>query len=80
MCDIRGRGFESILLVGESDLDFLVEYACTKHDVLYLSADPVEEDSVYYLYSEDYIPDAPAADSAPLETVENRGFLQVYLV
>jgi len=82
VCDIKRRGFESILLVGKSDLDFVVEYACTKHGVGLLDHDPVEEDSVYYLYSEDYIPDdeAPPSDSGTGETAENRGFLQEFLV
>jgi len=80
--DVKRRGFESLLLVGKSDLDFVVEYACTKHGLAYLMRDPVEEDSVYYLYSEDYIPDteAPTSDSGSGETAENRGFLQEYLV
>jgi len=75
--------------VGKSNLDFVVEYACTKHGLDYLTRDPVEEDSVFYLYSEDYIPDteAPAAaDSggqrhgAAEPSADNRGFLQDFLV
>jgi DNA-binding MarR family transcriptional regulator len=95
VCDIRKRGFESILFIGKSDLDFLVEYACGKHDVVYLTSDPVEDGAVYYLYSEDYIPDDEApnlragggldearsgAPSVGEEEVSNRGFLQEFLV
>lgn len=90
VCEVKQRGFESLLLVGTSDLDFVVEYACAKQGIAYLTADPVEEEGVYYLYSEDYIPDDDpavlgrsdedyAAGSAG-PGAGNRGFLQEYLV
>ena len=55
--EVKRRGFASLLLIGRSDLAFVVEYACAKHGVEYLESDPPADDGVYYLYSEDYIPD-----------------------
>lgn len=34
--DLKGRGFTGIVLVGASDLDFIVEHACEVHAVTYL--------------------------------------------
>lgn len=73
VAEVKGRGFDSLLLVGRSDLDFVVEYACGKHELRYLTSDPAEDDAAYYLYSEDYIPDKGTDDA---EQCANRRFLQ----
>lgn len=84
--EIRRRGFESLLLIGRSDLDFVVEYSCMKNGITYLTDDPAEGESVFFLYSEDYIPDngtgaEPMSDDASQRvTPDNRGFLQEFLV
>lgn len=44
--DIKGCGFELLLVVGKSDNDFAADYACTNHGACYLTHDPVEEDAV----------------------------------
>lgn len=75
--ETKVSGFKSLLLIGRSDLDFIVRYACEREGINYLSHDPVDDEKVFYLYSEDYIPynEGPAAGQA-----NDSGFLQEYLV
>ncbi len=61
--DVKARGFRSLLLVGRSDLDFIVEHACRTHGIEYIQDDKSAGDaghggrSLAILYSESYIPD-----------------------
>ena len=54
--DVKARGFEGIVLVGPSDLDFIVEWACEKWGVNLVSGQGME-DGVFRLYTERYIPE-----------------------
>ncbi len=54
--EIKNRGFNGLLLKGASDLDFIVEYACRKYGLSYVTGDTFP-DGVFVLYSESYIPD-----------------------
>ena len=54
---VKERGYAGMLLVGASDLDFIVEHACSRVSLSLLKEDPVDEQEVFYLYSEGYIPD-----------------------
>jgi predicted transcriptional regulator len=54
---VARRGFSTLLLIGRSDLDFLVEYACRKHGVRYRQIPeraqrPLPASSAFWLYSE----------------------------
>lgn len=54
---IRDDGYEGLVLVGASDLDFIVEHACTTAGLRYIRDDAEITDKVFELYSEHYIPD-----------------------
>lgn len=74
----KQAGFQLLLLVGTSELDFIVRYACEKLGVTFLRRDPLPGEQVFYLYSESYIPDnGQPADSAG---ADQRGFLQELLI
>ena len=58
--DIRKNGFGGVVLVGNSDLDFIVEHACRRYGVKYISHEDEEkkfEGKIFAVYSENYIPD-----------------------
>jgi hypothetical protein len=55
--EVTERGYEGLLLVGASDLDFIVEHACRRSELPLITEDPAETDGVFFLYSEKYIPD-----------------------
>ena len=54
---IKDQGYIGVLLVGKSDLDFIVEHFCTKTGLELLRQDPVRGEKVFLLYSESYLPD-----------------------
>jgi predicted transcriptional regulator len=59
--NIRRDGYEGVVLVGKSDLDFIVEHACRREGIKFLKDESMEKSfggRVYYIYSESYIPDA----------------------
>ena len=66
--EIKAKGYKSLVLVGNSDLDFIVEHYCIKYSIELIRDDKKEQESgVFYLYSESYIPD---------ENIKNASFLQ----
>jgi DNA-binding MarR family transcriptional regulator len=73
--NVREWGYEAVLIVGRSDLDFLVEHACRHYGMPLLEEDPnpQEDEGVFYLYSENYIPDVE-------EESEGRAYLQKVLI
>jgi DNA-binding MarR family transcriptional regulator len=54
---IRDEGYDGLVLVGASDLDFIVEHACRSAGVSFIRDDRELSDKVFLLYSESYIPD-----------------------
>jgi DNA-binding MarR family transcriptional regulator len=55
--EIKNRGYAGILLVGNSDLDFIVEHCCHKLKITYLkNADDFKGD-IFYLYAESFVPE-----------------------
>jgi len=50
-------GYGGLVLVGNSDLDFIVEHACRRAGVDYLRDTTTFDGKIFYLYSESYIPD-----------------------
>ncbi|MDR1316777.1 MAG: MarR family transcriptional regulator [Spirochaetales bacterium] len=63
---VRDAGFSSVFLVGQSDVDFIVEHFCGKYNIFYgrewdCAAVPTGS---YILYSENDISDNPAGQNA----------------
>ncbi len=54
---IKATGYESIVLVGASDIDFIVEYACIKSGLKLIRNDHDINEKTFRLYAESYIPD-----------------------
>ena len=50
------RGYKCVALIGKSDLDFLVEYACGKEgiELLRVDSDKAVESDMFIIYSEQY--------------------------
>src|SRR6056297_2173118 len=70
------------LIMRKSDLDFIVEHACGRSEVELIKEDPAEHelDDVFFLYSENYIPDEEAdEDSDGRNHTRGRGYLQKVL-
>jgi DNA-binding MarR family transcriptional regulator len=73
--DVKERGFEGIVLVGASDLDFVVEHACRKAKLPWVKSEEESENGkIFLLYSESYIPDDV------VDRKENTAFLQKILI
>ena len=54
---VKNDGYSGLVLVGNSDLDFIVEHACGRADIAYVKNTAAFEGKIFYLYSESYIPD-----------------------
>ncbi len=52
---VKRNGFHGLVLIGGSDLGFIVEHACDKYGIEYVKNDV--DDGYFHLYSETYIPD-----------------------
>lgn len=70
--EVKKREFTGLLLVGKSDLDFIVEHACRKAGVEWIKNEKKDE-GVFILYSESYIPDEESIKP-------NSAFLQNVLI
>lgn len=57
VCQARADGYGGLVLVGNSDLDFIVEHACRRTGVEYLRDTTTFDGKIFFLYSESYIPD-----------------------
>ncbi len=53
----RQDGFKGLILVGKSDLDFIVEHSCGVYGIDYVKNEKEYNEQVFYVYSENYIPD-----------------------
>ena len=54
---VQQDGYDSLLLVGSSDIDFIIEYLCTKMDMTLVKKDSDITNTTFRLYAESYIPD-----------------------
>lgn len=54
---IKDRGYEGLILVGQSDLDFMVEHLADKAELVLHHRDPEDMQKIFTLYSESYLPD-----------------------
>jgi DNA-binding MarR family transcriptional regulator len=70
--EVRTLGCARLVLVGRSDLDFIVEHACVTHGVTYvrgdidLDAERKAESGLFVLYAESYVPDEEEKRARPL--------------
>ena len=73
--EVGDLGYQKLILVGQSDLDFIVEHACDRSGIELLKEDPADYEfgNVFFLYSEKYIPDEEIAGNG-------QGYLQKVLV
>jgi len=55
---VKEDGYGGLVLVGNSDLDFIVEHACRRTGMEYVRDTASFDGKIFYLYSESYIPDA----------------------
>lgn len=61
LAEVKARGFTGVVLVGPSDLDFVVEHACHVHGLELIHDERREMQKgqkVFLLYSESYLPDS----------------------
>jgi DNA-binding MarR family transcriptional regulator len=75
--EVAEIGYEGVVLVGRSDLDFIVEHACRRFQLPLLHEDPEEDGNggIFYLYAETYIPDDEEEEEAA-----GRAYLQKVLI
>jgi predicted transcriptional regulator len=66
-----GAGYKTITLVGDSDLDFIVEYICGKYDIEFKKSKKVikNNENVFILYSEQYEINDKIANTNWLRTI-----------
>jgi len=61
---VKQRGYKGLVLIGRSDLDFIMEHYCIKYRIEWITDETRENDQgIFYLYSENYIPDESLKDS-----------------
>lgn len=69
--DLKKQGYLGIILVGQSDLDFIVEHTCLVRHIEYVKDDKKAERArqgephLFTLYSERYIPDEEEKRTRP---------------
>ena len=71
--DLKSGKFDGVVLVGKSDLDFIVEHACNRFDIEYVRDAESYGGKLFYLYSESYIPDRETKTGAAANSI---AFLQ----
>lgn len=54
---IQTEGYDSIVLIGASDIDFIIEYLCAQLDLKMIRSDSEITERTFMLYAETYIPD-----------------------
>jgi DNA-binding MarR family transcriptional regulator len=63
--EVKEAGFSSVFLIGQSDVDFIVEHFCGKYDIAYeREAGAAASKGRYILYSENDVPEKPAEQNA----------------
>ena len=73
--DIQKKGYDGALLIGSSKVDFLVEWACLKAGIDYVTEDDYEG-KVVNIYSETYIPERENIESIFLQKLFLEGVLR----
>jgi DNA-binding MarR family transcriptional regulator len=68
---IKAQGYTGLILVGSSDLDFIVEQACRESGLDFVKDEQNYQGKTFLLYSESYIPEGPSG-----VPTDGRDFLQ----
>ncbi len=55
--NIQTSGYNGLVLIGASDVDFIIEYLCMQHNIKLVRNDSDITDKTFMLYAESYIPD-----------------------
>ena len=71
MTEAAAAGYNSIVLVGKSDLDFIVEYACGKAGIELMKANNDKEvpQDLFIIYGEQCDSDKKTAENRWLRTI-----------
>ena len=75
--DVRKEGFSGVLLIGRSDLDFIIEHVCIKYGILYVKEPTCFDGKLFSIYSESYLIDEETEEAYSDRHVE---FLQRVLM
>ena len=57
LLQIQADGYDGLVLVGSSDIDFIVDYLCLQHSIKLVRNDSEITNKTFMLYAESYIPD-----------------------
>jgi DNA-binding MarR family transcriptional regulator len=58
--DVKNKGYTGIVLVGESDISFIIEHLCSKVQLGFMNSEKsIKIESYYILFSENYVPPDP---------------------
>ena len=61
---VKEDGYRDVVLVGSSDIEFLLEHACIKEKLTFITAEiTTENSSVFYIYSENIEPSVIEEDN-----------------
>ena len=68
--DAKQHGYSGVMVIGSSDLDFIVQHFCVLHHLDYVRDEASYDGLIFHLYAESYIPDPQ------LESNEHVVFMQ----
>ena len=71
---IKKEGYDTVILIGKSDLEFIVEHSCRRYGVHYETTKDAPGDNIYTIYSEHYIADDETKEEnkgKPVEFLQN---------
>ena len=75
---IKEDGYKTIVLIGQSDIDFLLEHACMKENLIFKTATDIDnetaENTNFYIFSENH--DFPQG----LNNEDNKEYLKKILL
>ena len=72
---LKEDGYNTVVLIGQSDIDFILEHACIKENISFFISDdaiPEKKNKRFYIFSESY--------DTPLEEEENIKYLKKILL
>ncbi len=76
--NIKSQGYKKVVLVGSSDIDFILDHQCAKHNMAYDKGERVSsENDRFFLYSEGY---AENLKNAPRDNQRNFDYLSNILM
>ena len=62
---VKERGYDSVVLVGKSDIDFIIEHECMKKSIMLIrEKNKTNDGNKFYLYSENREPENSSEDNS----------------